>query len=317
MNIHPMTIIFTLIGGLILAGILGWIRKAWLVVFVPRLFSHSKISDRGQIAELSVMNRGFKTEEGVELLLNPAMHYELLGSNNPDALLIQNKLSVPRIGSADDCSILLQVENGKFTHTDIISCLSKETKATVATKLEDVPVTAQQRVGLIIFFGLFSTLILAGIKSIDYFFGPDKSIREAAAAEAAPPDHQGWNISRIYTTTDNVIYQSIVSRKITVLSGKPSLRRNMLEVPVKVSNDSDIPMTLSMSISGALPQDNVDFVKRRVHDRLLLPKDSIEVTLEAIVPKEAIRQTVVLEFFLQTPEGESLKGVKVVRAVEP
>lgn len=312
-----MTIIFTLIGGLILAGILGWIRKARLVVFVPRFFSHSKISDKGQIAELSVMNRGFKTEEGVELLLNPAMHYELLGSNNPDALLLHNKLSVPRIGSADDCSMLLQVENGRFTHTDIVSCLSKETKATVATKLEDVPVTAQQRVGIIIFFGLFSILILAGIKGIDYFFGPDKSSPETATVEAAPPDHQGWSFSRIYTTADNVIYQSIVSRKITVLADKPTLRRNLLLVPIKVSNDSDMPLTLSMSISGALPQDDVDFVKRRVHDRLLLPKDSVEVTLEAIVPKEADRQTVVLEFFLQTPEGESLKGVKVVRAVEP
>lgn len=316
MNVHPMTILFTLIGGLILAGILGWIRKARLVVFVPRLFSHSKISDKGQIAELSVMNRGFKTEESVELLLNPAMHYELLGSNNPDALLLNNKLSVPRIGSADDCSILLQVENGKFTHTDIVSCLSKETKATVATKLEEVPVTAQQRVGIIVFFGLFSILILAGIKGIDYFFDLDKPNRETASVEAEPPDHQGWNISRIYTTADNVIYQSIVSRKITVLDDKPILRRNMLLVPIKVSNDSDMTLTLSMSISGALPQDDIDFVKRRVHDRLLLPKDSIELTLEAVVPGDVDRQTVVLEFFLQTPEGESLKGVKVVRAVE-
>ena len=104
---QPITIVFALIGGLLLAGILGWIRKARLVVFVPRLFSHSKISDKGQIAEISVMNRGFKTEEGIELLLNPAMHYELVGSNNPDATIVRNKLCVPRIGSADDCSILL------------------------------------------------------------------------------------------------------------------------------------------------------------------------------------------------------------------
>lgn len=311
MSVHPMTIVFTLVGGLILAGVLGWIRKARLVVFVPRLFSHSEISEKGQIAEISIMNRGFKTEEGVELLLNPAMHYELLGSNNPDALLIRNKLCVPRIGSADDCSILLQVENGKFTHTDIVSCLSKETKATIATKLENVPVTAQQRVGMIIFFGLFSVLILAGY---NYFFGPKESAQTVATDEDA---HQGWNISQIFARAENSIYQSIVSKQVKVQTGKPTIQDGVLQVPITVNNNSDGPLTLSMSISGTLPQGDVAFSRRMIHDRLLLPNDVIETALDAAVPNEIGRQAVVLEFFLRTPEGESLKGVKVVRPVEP
>ena len=69
MNFQPLSILLTIIGGLILAGLLGWIRRPRLVVFVPRLFSHSRISDKGQIVEISIMNRGFKTEEAVELSL--------------------------------------------------------------------------------------------------------------------------------------------------------------------------------------------------------------------------------------------------------
>lgn len=321
MNVQPITIVFALIGGLLLAGILGWIRKARLVVFVPRLFSHSKISDKGQIAEISVMNRGFKTEEGIELLLNPAMHYELVGSNNPDATIVRNKLCVPRIGSADDCSILLQVENGNFTHADIVSCLSKETKATVTTKLEDVPVTAQQRVGLIIFFGLFSAVILAGYKGIDYFFGPEDSVDspavlEPAVLESEPPDLQGWNIADIYAKHDNAIYKLITSGEVTLLAEKPTVRGNVLRVPVTLKNESDVPLTLSMSVSATLPQDGIEFSRRRIHDKLVLPHDVIEATLEAAVPAEANRQTVVIEVFLRTPDGESMKAVKIVRGVE-
>ncbi|MGQ0688630.1 MAG: hypothetical protein ACT4NK_07710 [Limnobacter sp.] len=320
MNINPTTLFYTLIGGLILAGILGWIRAARLVVFVPRLFTHSKISDKGQIVELSVMNRGFKTEESIELILSPAMHYELLGSNNPDATLVTNKLSVPRIGSADDCSILLQVENGRFTHADIVSCLSKETKATVATKLEEVPVTAQQRVGNTVMIGIFSLMIFGGVNGIDYFIGRDTETgsSEQAATEVksapneTPPDLQGWTIRRIYATEDNEIYQSIISRKIIISTSKPSVRGKVLLVPVKVRNDSDIALTLSLSISASLSQDDIDFDKRRLSSRLLLPNDFIEVTFEAIVPKETNRQAVSLEFFLETLEGETLRGVKVV-----
>ncbi|MFN4044114.1 hypothetical protein [Limnobacter sp.] len=324
MDINPITIIFTLIGGLILAGILGWVRAARLVVFVPRLFTHSKISDKGQIAELSVMNRGFKTEESIELILSPAMHYELLGSNNPDATLLNNKLSVPRIGSADDCSILLQVENGRFTHADIVSCLSKETKATVATKLEEVPVTAQQRVSIIVFVGVFSLLIFAGIKGIDYFVARDvdknsgnKTNTELkSTVDETPPDLQGWTITRIYAKADNKIYQSIISKRIVLSTGKPSVRGKIILVPIKVSNDSDMPLTLSLSISASLSQDDIDFDKRRLNNRFLLPKDSVEVTFEAIVPKEIDRQAVGLEFFLETLEGETLKGVKVVKVLD-
>ena len=47
MNIQPLSIFLTVIGGLLVAGLLGWVRRPRLVVFVPRLFSHSRISDKG------------------------------------------------------------------------------------------------------------------------------------------------------------------------------------------------------------------------------------------------------------------------------
>ena len=82
---NPIALAATVVGGLLVAALLGWIRKPRLIVLVPRSFSYSQLTDRGQLVEISIFNRGFKTEETVELTLNHGLRYELLGSNSQDA----------------------------------------------------------------------------------------------------------------------------------------------------------------------------------------------------------------------------------------
>jgi len=310
MSFQPLSVVITLIGGLVLAGILGWIRRPRLVVFVPRLFSHSKISDKGQIAEISIMNRGFKTEEAIDRSLNPHLHYELIGSNNPDATLSSSRLSIPRIGSADDCSILLQVENGRFSHDDIVSCLSKEAKAKVTTKLEDIPVTAQQRVVLLALVTLFALVVVFGFLGIDKLL--DKDPMQPSASTSTTPDLQEWKVPSHYE--GGAIYKSFVAKRILITVSAPTLKSGVLSIPIKASNNSDTPLTLMLSATGSASQDNVDFGNRHVLDKLLFPAESSTHTLAVAIEKDDREPRAVLEFFLETTDGDSMKGIRVVSA---
>lgn len=314
MNLQPLSILLTIVGGLILAGLLGWIRRPRLVVFVPRLFTHSRISDKGQIAEISIMNRGFKTEENIELSLSPSLHYELVGSNNPDSTLTAKKLIVPRIGSGDDCSVLLQIENGKFTHTEIVSCLSKETKATVATKLEDIPVTAQQRVGILMFFGALALLALVFVKGIDYIAEKVTSTdTDASSVSAAPKeDTQGWSIGDIYAKKDNALFQALVSRQIAISTGPISARRNTATVPIKIENKLNLPITFRVQLISSEEQDPLSFSKRMLSGSVVFPDDSIEKSLEVLVPASPRRRKVIVDFFAESTDGETMSGSKII-----
>ncbi len=95
MPLNPLTVILTIVGGLIVAAIVGWVRKPRLVVLVPRMFSYSQLTDRGQLVEISILNRGFKTEESVEVTLGSALSYEMLGSNSQDVKLAQTSCTSP------------------------------------------------------------------------------------------------------------------------------------------------------------------------------------------------------------------------------
>ncbi|MBB5448040.1 MULTISPECIES: hypothetical protein [unclassified Paraburkholderia] len=97
------------------------------------------------MAELSVMNRGFKTEEQIEVSMAPTLQYEVVGSTNNDVSLSGNKLIIPRVGAGDDVTTILLVEGGPFSSSDISNCLSKESKGIVVGKLEQVPMTGPQK----------------------------------------------------------------------------------------------------------------------------------------------------------------------------
>lgn len=302
-------------GGLLLAGILGWIKRPRLVVFVPRIFSHSRLSDKGQIAEISVMNRGFKTEESVELSLSPSLHYELIGSNNPDASLITNKLLIPRIGSADDCSILLQIKNGKFTHEEIVNCLSKETKAVVATKLENIPVTAQQRIALLLFFGVIALLALLVLKGFDYITDKTTNVPSAVVSEKSTTvevDTQGWNIGAIYANERNVLFKALVKKQIEISVGTPIVQKNAVVIPISVKNSSPMPIKVTLGLAGSASQDPLTFAKRHVSGKLLFPSDSTNETLEALLPADMSRRKVIVDFFIESTTGETISGQRVI-----
>ena len=306
MNIQPLSIFLTVIGGLLVAGLLGWVRRPRLVVFVPRLFSHSRISDKGQIAEISIMDRGFKTEENIELSLNPSMHYELIGSNNLDTSLVKSKLIIPRIGSSDDCSVLLQVENGTFTHTEIVNCLSKETKASVTTKLEEVPITAPQRVYALVFLGIAIFLGLFILKTFGYIsFANPATINNDVKIENTSVDSQGWAVGSIYKDHDNILYQDLIKRGLVISTGSAKVQKNMVIVPISAQNKTSYPITINVSLIGA---EN----RTRLSDLLIFPGDTVEKSVELSFPADKEKRKMIVELFVESSEGTTMSARKII-----
>lgn len=241
MNINISAIIGTIFTGLLIAGILGWIRKPRLIVHIPRLLSHSWLSEKGKLVELSIFNRGFKTEESIEIVLNKSLSYNLIGSNNQDAEILNNKVKIPRIGSSDETTIIFLIEGGEFSPKDVTSCLSKETKGRIVEKFEEIPVTWQIRVtGIIVIF--FVIAIAYGA----YFLYTDsitlekrantdagkieQSIAQSTSAikenldaiqstltkSSATDSVNGWTIPDYYKTTSDPLYQALKSSKIQI-----------------------------------------------------------------------------------------------------
>ena len=310
MEFNPLTVVGTLLGGLILAGVLGWIRKPRLVAFVPKLFSHSKISDNGQIVEIWFMNRGFKNEEVIEATFNPQLRYELIGTNNPSVALEKGKLLIPRIGTGDDSSVLLQVEGGKFTVADIVSCLSKETKATITSKLEEVPITSSQRVGFLTFllvFGLLFTLVLRGM---DWYFESKIQKQTPAAVVKTPSSMQGWKIAEHYR--DNSLWKAIEQNNISIRIATPLRSKQRVRLPVTVTNGTSDALSVTLYISASANQDSIDFNDKRLPDKLLMPGQSVDHSLVAAIATSDTDPKVLVELFLETTDGESLKAKQLI-----
>lgn len=290
MTFNPLTLVLTILGGLIVAGILGWIRKPRLCVLVPRMFSYSQITERGQLVEMTVFNRGFKTEESIEVTLNSTLKYEMLGSSSQDITLVKNKLTISRLGASDEVAVILIVENGLFKPDDITQCLSKETKGTIADKLELVPMTASQRISLITLIVLIPALFYGLSYGADYFF---KNIRTTENSSSSDPKQliaDGWKINKIYS--DNNLFKSLSDKSIVISTAVIARKRDVTEIQIKFENKTpDIIQIISISMTTSKSENIISSYDRSIRDLMLFPNKNEERSIKVIIPEKSVDLT--------------------------
>ena len=316
MNVQPITIIFTIVGGLIVAGIAAWIRKPRLFLLVPRMFSYSQITDKGHLVEITVFNRGFKTEEAIEITLNPKLSYEILGTNNQDVSLERNKLKIPRIGPSDEVTSLLIVENGVFKKDDITQCLSKETKAVVVSKLEEVSLTGPQRIVsliTIVGFALLTYTVFFGLdflttKVSENIFQEDhKTVRE----ESKSVEFQGWKIANAYATINSALFNNFAVGKIRADLKIVERKKDTVTMAVVLENRTgEMVEASSIEMSTAKSSGHIPNYELRVFDVMLFPQKIEEKQIKILIPEksnEILEKTVFVEMLLQDTDGDTLK----------
>lgn len=311
MSFNPIALVATIVGGLIVAGLVGWIRKPRLVVLLPRSFSYSQITDRGQLVEISVFNRGFKTEEAVEVTLNHMLRYELVGSNSQDATVASSKIHVPRIGPSDEVTVLLLVEQGTFKRDDIVQCLSKETKGVAVGKLEEVPPTGPQRIAVLGLFVLVPALLYGLTFVLDYA----SDILNKSAAPVAitqekrePTEIQGWKVPWFHVGTSTLV-EPFKSGRIKATVGDITRKGDVAAVPVSFTNLTDEVLKARVSMTSAHSERRFKPFELRAEVGALTPGKTEIRSVQVVIPQSAAsrsEQTAFIEVHLENMYGQAL-----------
>jgi hypothetical protein len=254
-----------------------------------------------------VFNRGFKTEENIDVTLNPSLKYELLGANSPDASVDKNRLKMTRIAPSDEITILLVVENGVFKPDDITQTVSKETKGVTVAKLEEVPPTAMQRVWLVGVFIVFPAVCYLGYVAIQNAFNPPEPTPQAIATETAKTG--GWTVPSLYKRDENRLYKALASGNLSVELGTVSAKGDIVSVSFKLKNDTNNIFTASAEAITSTTDKRVPRYEQHVSDLVVFPGKTLEQNINVIIPVKATgnERTIFATVFLQDTEGESLQ----------
>lgn len=314
MNWHPITLLLTLVGGLATAALIGWIRKSRLILFVPRLFSFSMLGAKGQLAELSVFNRGWKTEEGVEVSLSPNFTYEIIGSNSQDVKLDANKLLISRIGAGDDVTTILLAEGGVFSADEITNCLSKESKGKTVKKLEDVTPTGPQRIALVVVFIMFPAAIYLAYSGISAYFSREISEVGAAATASATKNAvaavdsslvRDWVVPKYARTTGGAVYEAFNSGQLDLKIGAVTRKKDVVTVPVLVENKSKLVVQVDVTMNSVGSKGRIPSFKLSNYDSIAVPGVTMSVPIDVVIPVNGkdFERDVYLEVSLKATGG--------------
>lgn len=310
MSFNPIALAATIVGGLVVAALLAWIRKPRLVVLLPRSFSYSQITDRGQLVEVSVFNRGFKTEEAVDVTLNHTLRYELVGSNSQDAKVAGNKIHVPRIGPSEEVTVLLLVEPGTFKRDDIVQCLSKETKGVTVGKLEEVPPTGPQRVAILGMFVLVPALLYGMSFALEFAYDLVKSSAAVASKqdERQPVNILGWKVPW-FQAGSSTLLEPFKAGQIKTTIGDIARKGDVVTIPVSITNLTDEVLKAHVSMTSAHSEKRFKSFELSAEIGALIPGKTETRSIQLVVPQSATspaERTAFIEVRLQSMYGQSL-----------
>lgn len=314
LEFNPLTSLLSVFGALVVAALVGWIKTARLVVLVPKTFSYSELTEsgNGQLVEIAVFNRGWKTEDTIDVTMNPALTYQMLGANSQDVKVEQNRLKISRIAPSDEITALIIVEKGIFRREDIVQIVSKDSKGVTVSKAEEIGPTGQQRVQFVV--ALVVMLLLGGASYLAVQSSVAKppqqvTLNAADAKDEFPTKIGGWTIAAAYRTKDNVFYQALRSEQIKLVVGVPKTKGDSTIVPVRVTNNGAMPFVLTLSMNTNASVGRILAHDLRSFDNMVPVGQTIERSIRVIVPihsPEAADRSVYIEAFLKTLDGETL-----------
>jgi hypothetical protein len=316
LEFNPLTSILSIFGALGVAGLIGWIKKARLVALVPKTFSYSELTEsgHGQLVEIAVFNRGWKTEDTIDVTMNPTLSYQMLGANSQDVKVEKNRLKISRVGPADEITTLLIVEKGTFQLGDILQIVSKESKGIIVSKAEEIGLTGPQRIQAVVYL----VIMLLTIGAIVYFFSQITGYSSASQNEPPPaitkkddlPVKVGdWNIEEHYRSKDNSLYQGLLKNEIKFTVGTAHSKGDSTLVPVRMTNTGASPLLVTLSMNSNASAGRIPSYELRSSEITLAANQTIERSIRVIIPirSSEVDRSVYMEVFIRSIDGETLQ----------
>ncbi len=239
----------SVIGGLILAAIVWYISQRRLYVVVPKLFAYSSLVSKSKTVELTILNRGYRSEEKVKIEFDPKLSYEQLASTNPAVKLIGSTLEIDRVSANDEVTVLIVVEGGEFGTASIASISSSECKGAIVEKLENVPLSFGTSVGgiataitLIVFF-IWLGWIARGTSAWE--------VLEDFGIRIPPPTHiqeDGWENAHRFSGSK--LYNDSEVKAFPVEIKAVRHNDSQVEVDLEIQNYGDKRLEISVCLTS-------------------------------------------------------------------
>lgn len=294
--------------GLVVAGIRAFMNRRRLYVIVPRMFSYSELSTSGQVVEITVTNKGTRTENDIEVKLAPNLTYEVVASTLP-GLKIEptGLLRIGRLAKSEDVSIVLTVEGGDFDRESVLSVNSQDTKGEITKQIADSQETTPLQAWLIL---LAIFVVLPGM---GYFYGtifveevwPELRLFSGDAAKKRQElVAEGWEEIDDFMGSEE--YEPYIG-DWPVQVKFPKRKGDLLIFEISFENKLSERVEFTASLSSAF--DDAEYRRRygrwpntREAGILLLPGQSTTRSIEAYLPFAADTKVVVFEFIMEPPD---------------
>jgi len=296
------TIFTSVIGGLLLAGILAALKTHWLYLIVPKPYLATPLSS-GQVISLDITNAGFLTEEAIKIRFNPACRCELVATSRSAVTLSNNTISVPRLARFESATILVLVEGRPFETTDIETVEAESGRGRIVAKKEKAVPLWQYFVVPPLFFAImglcfaFGTVLGRdlGYSAFDYLtlrlesFGPSKQLAGFKIEEKQP-------YSSIAGALSNVIRDGKIGLRIDEIVR----RGDNLDIEFTVSNNTSQTLILEASVtSSAADAGPLDFWEKRVKETFIAAGAKKSRHIRAYLPESSVPKMVFLTYRLK------------------
>ena len=195
-----MDILGKIVLGIVLFAITSIIaylfRMRQLYLAVSKLYRHAALADKGSITELVIYNKGNHVEEDILIQIDPNLKGQLLASSTTDLKMHDSTITINRLHTASDISLVLLVEHGVLEKNKIFSFTSKATKGLVVDKVESVPPNYAK------FFLIILSLCLMPVPTfyIDSIISTYNHFKYSSSYERL--SLEGWSDLDSYLTSD-------------------------------------------------------------------------------------------------------------------
>lgn len=302
MNLSDSAILFlTTIAATVVAALaVSYFNKRRLFVVVPKLFPHSNLGTSARTAEVTIFNKGYRTEEDVRIEIDGSLSYELIASTQPTARIENSVIRIDRLVGGDEVTILLHVERGNFTKNQIASFSSKDCKGVAVEKVEHVPPRfgdlAQALFALAVVAAFFG---FVGWTAKDFFDDELLPSQELDRNEIVIPPaliDLGWRNMESFVSAK--FYKEFEGKGFPISIVSSNLKGQIATVKFSAKNEGVERLVIDAKLNSAAGSEigvHANFGEHFAHDILILPGKSKEVTLRVDLPRNADPQLVWLQ----------------------
>lgn len=301
-----MSLIGQIISAIIAAAILASVSTFWRrrrLCAVARYFSYSTLSDSGKTVEITILNRGVRSEEDVELQLDRARQYNLLASSNSGLAIDENLLRVKRIPGRSSVEAIILVERGDFDNKRIQSLTSKEAKGKIYQKLEDAPQSPEMYFVLMFFLLLiFAAPIYVGYYAITSGGHPELLL-DMISGETAHRTHileeGGWHGATGFA--DSLLGHQYGLGEFPVIIKYGGRKADLVKYEITLDNKTNEWLTVYARLSTAAQRNLCDNNADDILSDIVVPaKTTLKREMSAYLPAAIQPQAVRIEVHLST-----------------